>query len=58
MVCERCSGLMISDRYLGLDGQRAMLRCANCGSMVDARIPIDQARSAILVRVVAEVTIN
>lgn len=38
MDCARCSGLMISDRYLGLDGQLAMLRCANCGAVVDARI--------------------
>jgi hypothetical protein len=38
MDCIRCKGLMITDRYLGLDGQLAMLRCANCGAVVDARI--------------------
>lgn len=38
MDCARCSGLMIAERYLGLDGQLPMLRCANCGAIVDAQI--------------------
>jgi uncharacterized Zn finger protein len=38
MHCSRCGGLIISDRYLGLDGQLPMLRCANCGAILDARI--------------------
>ncbi|WP_447984008.1 hypothetical protein [Nitrospira sp. Nam74] len=38
MQCSRCGGLIISDRYLGLDGQLPMLRCANCGAILDASI--------------------
>jgi|GEM_PF-2032224 hypothetical protein len=51
MHCGRCNGLMLHDRYLGLDGQLPMLRCANCGAIVDAKIrqhqlrrPADKAR--------------
>jgi uncharacterized Zn finger protein len=29
---------MINDRYLGLDGQLPVLRCANCGAILDAKI--------------------
>lgn len=38
MPCSRCNGLMISERYLGLDGQLRVSRCANCGAIVDAKI--------------------
>lgn len=38
MHCSRCNGLMIRDRYLGLDGQLPVLRCANCGAILDAKI--------------------
>jgi uncharacterized Zn finger protein len=44
MECSRCSGLMITDRYLGLDGQLPVLRCANCGSIIDAKIRHHQQR--------------
>ena len=38
MHCSRCGGLMIADRYLGLDGQLPLLRCANCGAILDAKL--------------------
>lgn len=38
MHCARCGGLMIPDHYLGLDGKLPVLRCANCGAILDAKI--------------------
>lgn len=38
MHCVRCQGLMLNDRYLGLDGQLNIFRCANCGAVVDSKI--------------------
>lgn len=38
MHCIRCQGLMLNDRYLGLDGQLKIIRCANCGAVVDPQI--------------------
>lgn len=38
MSCARCGGLMVIDRYLGLEGELQMTRCINCGTVIDPRI--------------------
>lgn len=43
MTCERCDGLMISERIFDLEGMRSDLcvhayRCLLCGDVVDATI--------------------
>lgn len=48
MKCERCTGLLLLDRYnilANVDLREYMMwRCVNCGNIVDAQIMIHRAQ--------------
>jgi len=50
MTCERCNGLMVSERICDLQGMNSDLcangyRCLLCGNLVDATILDNRRRS-------------
>lgn len=38
MSCTRCSGLVVSDQYTGLEGELIIRRCINCGAVRESRM--------------------
>lgn len=51
MTCERCHGLMVSERICDLQGMSSDLcangyRCLHCGNLVDATILENRRRSS------------
>ena len=44
MLCVRCSGLVISDQYLGADGKLWILRCINCGAVSESTMDLHRSR--------------
>lgn len=38
MSCTRCSGLVVSDQYTGLEGELIIRRCVNCGAVRESRM--------------------
>ncbi len=40
MLCARCSGLVVTDWYLGTDGDLHILRCVNCGAVKESRMDL------------------
>jgi uncharacterized Zn finger protein len=40
MSCARCSGLVVSDQYTGLEGELIIRRCINCGAVRESRMDL------------------
>jgi hypothetical protein len=38
MSCNRCCGFVVSDVYLGAEGEIDFLRCINCGAVQEQTI--------------------
>ena len=47
MSCSRCLGFVVSDVYLGAEGEIDFLRCINCGAVQDPRINCRDQRTAL-----------
>jgi uncharacterized Zn finger protein len=46
MSCTRCSGLVVSDQYTGLEGELIIRRCINCGAVRESRIDLQRKMAA------------
>jgi hypothetical protein len=44
MLCVRCTGLVISDQYLGTDGKLPIRRCLNCGAVSESIMDVHRSR--------------
>ena len=42
MSCARCSGLVVSDHYTGLQGGLIIRRCINCGAVRESRMDLQR----------------
>jgi len=42
MSCTRCSGLVVSDQYTGLEGELTIRRCINCGAVRESRMDVQR----------------
>lgn len=42
MSCARCSGLVVSDQYTGLEGELIIRRCINCGAVRESRMDLQR----------------
>jgi hypothetical protein len=47
MPCHRCRGLMVVDYAVDLEQSLSIVRCLNCGEVIDARILENRKRMTL-----------